>query len=356
MDRIKVDIVSPYGGKEGGIEDVIRAWSRCLNPDLFDLRIMHMTPGIAYLEGYPKAYFINADDENVDASHCASGYNLLIEQFGAPDICIATNTPFMSLACDTVRKYRGIDMVIFSWVHNEIEKYHRAGQGGIREMLAADYHLVLNRQMEKELLEADPSAKVFNIGNPILHEIPKLTDTVQGFRKNKLAFVGRLSMVKRLDLILEGMYKAYSDWYLDIIGDGEIRYDVEGWIKLLGLESMVNILGWQKEPLSYMADAAALVSASDYEGFMITGAEALAMGKPVITTPTQGPSEYITDSVNGFFFNFDDSDGLAAILDDIDSGKRILPSSDVCKDSVSRYLSENYFHNLEQILRSVVKS
>lgn len=347
MDKITVDIVSPYGGREGGIEDVIRSWTENLNPDLFKLRVMHMTPGIAYLNGYPDAYYINAENENVDASHCASGYNLLIEQLGEPDICIATNTPFMTLACDKVREYRQINFKLFSWVHSEISRYSLAGQGGIPEILHADSHLVLNRSAANEILNADPQSVVYNIGNPILHDIPAPSDAINS---RKLAYVGRLSAIKRIDLILEAMYKAGSNWYLDIIGDGEIRNEVEGWIRLLKLEDMVRLLGWKDNPLPFMNDAAFLISASEYEGFMITGAEALAMGKPVIGTPTEGLLEYVRDHENGFFFDFDNADSLASLLDNIASQKTEIPTPEVCKKSVERYNKENYFNNVEKKL------
>lgn len=346
MGKIVVDIVSPRGGREGGIEDAINAWIRFLSPDIFEIRVMHMTPGIAYLNGYEKAYYLKDDVDDPDASYCASGYNLMIEQYGAPDICIATNTPFMSASCAAVKKLNNLPMPIFSWIHSEIRPYFEAGEGGVPEMLSADYHLAINSVIERQIHEVDPNAKVYNIGNPILHELPAPTEVMH----NKLAYVGRLSYIKRLDIILEAMYKAKSEWTLDIIGDGEVRNEVEGWIKLLKLESRVRLLGWKTNPLPYIADAVALVSASEYEGFMITGAEALAMGKPVIGPPNQGILEYVKDGENGFIYDFNDADALAQILDDIASKKRALPSYEACTRSVEKYLATNYFKNLEKIL------
>ena len=352
MAKIIVDIVSPYGGREGGIEDVIRAWTKNLNMDLFDLRVMHMTPGIAYLDGYTKAYFLKGDSENVDPSYCASGYNLFLSELGAPDICIATNTPFMTLSCDKVRNHIGSNMVLFSWVHSEIQRYEERGQGGIDEMLCADRHLVINSSMEHEIHAKSPEAIIYDVGNPILHELPNVTTPPI---PNKMAYVGRLSEEKRLDIVLEAMYKAKSDWMLDIIGDGPIRNEIEGWIKLLKLDNRVRILGWKNNPLEYITDASFLICASDFEGFMIAGAEALAMGKPVIATPTQGLMEYLKDSENGYFFNFGDADSLVAILDDISSRKKAIPDSEICRNTVNRFMSENYFKTIENILLNSVK-
>ena len=301
---------------------------------------------------YILSYYLNDENANVTPSYCASGYNLLLEQYGAPDICIATNTPVMSAACSKVREYNKYNMIIFSWVHNEIKRYEQSGQGGVSDMLCADYHLVLNNSMEKEIRKAKENAVIFNIGNPIIHTLP---DIKQSPASNKLAFIGRLSEEKRIDLILEGLCKAKSVWNLDIVGDGPLVDEVRKWISILKLENRVRLLGWQANPLESITDASFLVSASDYEGFMITGAEALAMGKPVLGTPTQGLTEYVTNSENGYFFDFNDADSLSKLLDDISAGKVPIPDSEKCIRSVERYKKEYYFKNIKKIFLDACK-
>lgn len=51
-----IDILSPVGGRCGGIENVIRAWTKNLPRELYDVRVIHMSSGIKYLEGYDRAY------------------------------------------------------------------------------------------------------------------------------------------------------------------------------------------------------------------------------------------------------------------------------------------------------------
>ncbi|WP_026517137.1 glycosyltransferase [Butyrivibrio sp. MC2021] len=346
-EKIVVDIVCPTGGREGGIEDVIRTWTQNINDDTFDLRVMHMTPGVGYLDGYEKAYFLKEEGDYMNPSYCASGYSLLINQLGAPDICIATVSPMMSSVCDAVRKHNGLSMPVFSWVHSEIEKYRDYGHGGVREILHADEHFVINSTMAQEILDADQNAKVHNIGNPIVHEDIPSYEIPKG---NTISYVGRLAEEKRLDIILEAMYRARSKWNLNIIGDGEIKNEVEGWIKLLKLDKQVKLLGWKDNPLPYIRDSIAVVAASEYEGFMISGVEALSVGKMLISTPTQGVKDYLTDSVNGYFFDFEDAQGLASILDDLYSKKREIATPETCIHSVSKYSKEGYFANVKKIL------
>ena len=350
--KIVVDIVNPYGGHKGGIEDVIVAWTKNLDQNLFDLRIMHMTPGTEYLNGYKKAYFLTEDKKFVDASYCASGYNLLVNHLGPPDICIAATTPMMSLACEKVRSFNKLNYRIFSWIHSEISRYETTGNGGVREMLSAAYHLTINSSIADDIKRLKPQACIYNIGNPISHEIPKDYD-FSLCKSDTLAYVGRLSEEKRIDIILEAIAKSKHKWNLRIIGDGPIRANIESWINTLRLNNQVSILGWKDNPLEYMKDVTALVAASDYEGFMITGVEALAMGKTVISTKNQGTRDYISDGINGYFFDSDNSDSLAALLNKIADGTYKIPSPDVCRHSVERYQKTNYFDDLKRIFLDV---
>ncbi len=350
MRKIVIDVVCPYGGRQGGIEDVIYSWTQNLPSQLFDLRILHMTPGIGYLHGYEKAYFLKDDKEFVNASYCATGYNLFIDQLGTPDICVACNEPLAVAACRAVIEMRGLNTVLFSWVHSEIQKYAQSGNGGVPELLKADYHLAINSHIRNELKAGRSDAVVYTVGNPILHDIPESDISIDD---RILAYVGRLAPIKRVDIILEALYKAKSMWKLKIIGDGELRDKCEEWVEMLGLKDRVSFLGWQKNPLLFMQDATAFVSASDYEGLMISGIEALAMGKMMISTPHQGALECLKEGENGYYFGFDDADGLARILDDISNGTKKIPSPEKCKESVKFYQKDNYFNILKDIFIGV---
>ena len=49
---IRVDILSPVGGKVGGIENVIKLWTKNLSQPDYVVRVIHMSPGTKYLDGY----------------------------------------------------------------------------------------------------------------------------------------------------------------------------------------------------------------------------------------------------------------------------------------------------------------
>lgn len=346
---ITVDIVSPVGGRGGGIENVILAWTKNIAHSQINLRVFHLHSGMAYLNGYPKAYCINVPFEVANLQHCIDGYKLFINECGAPDICIATNWPMMSLACDIVRKDLHLDMHIISWVHNIVEEYHKEGLGGIDELLYADSHFAISKDIETAIKTSKNDAVVYLIANPINMQ------SYENYSPNPftLAYVGRISYIKRIDIILEALYKSKHPWKLNIIGDGEIKDEVISWINLLKLSNQVNLLGWKENPWNYCNDASILLMASDYEGFGMTAFEASSLGMTVISTPVAGIKDYIINANNGYLFQFEDADMLARILDDIGDGLLPICDPQACRESALVYSTENYFKKINELLLQI---
>ena len=347
---VTVDILSPVGGRAGGIENVIRSWTRNLDGDDFSVRVVHMAPGMKYLEGYNKTYAFeecNEKDFNAKLTHFARNYAGFVQNYGSPDVCVATNWPSMCVVADAVKRLLSTDFRIFSWVHSRIAEYEEAGLGGVEQMLVADAHLCISRNNERAILSRQPDAKTFLVGNPVVMQ--ELVEEAPD--NNTLCYVGRLQDVKRVDIILEALYRAKHKWKLKIVGSGESEEELKEIVAYLKQQEQVEFLGWQEKPWECCKDATVFVAASDYEGFMLTGAEALSMGMTVISTPVEGLIDYLKPGVNGYLFEKEDAKGLAEILDYIYEG--VLPLCDrrVCRNSVEQYSEKNYFDNVRRIMR-----
>ena len=346
-----VDILSPVGGKEGGVEEVIKSWVKNLNPAYFIVRVIHMTPGRAYLNGYPYAYSFNGPQKSDDIGYYVKNYADFIAKEGAPHICVATNWPIMCVAANVTRQNMKLDFRIFSWVHNRIEPYYEAGLGGVAHLTFADEHLVLNSHNARLILKQNPSAKVHIVGNPV--NMPELINVEK--TPFLLAYIGRLADVKRVDIILEAMYRARDYWKLKIIGTGEMEAEWKEIVKFLKLTDRVEFLGWQNNPCELVRDAIAVVGASEYEGFMLTSVESLSVGTQVICTPVDGVVDYIKPGVNGYLFPQENAGELARILDMIGSGELPVCEAEACRESVMQYETKAYFDNIEKIFRESVK-
>ena len=82
---------------------------------------------------------------------------------------------------------------------------------------------------------------------------------------------------------------------LMLIGDGNLKEELQKYIKELSLNDKVYLLGKKENPFAYILKADCFVFASNHEGFPNVLVEALACGLPVITTDCKsGPREILS--------------------------------------------------------------
>jgi glycosyltransferase involved in cell wall biosynthesis len=101
-----------------------------------------------------------------------------------------------------------------------------------------------------------------------------------------------------------------------LAGDGPMRPIVESEIGRLGLESRVRITGWLSNEAvrQEILAARALILPSFAEGLPVVLMEALALGRPVVSTYLAGIPELVEDGVNGWLIPAGSVDALAAAL------------------------------------------
>ena len=132
--------------------------------------------------------------------------------------------------------------------------------------------------------------------------------------------VGRLIIQKRFDVLIKSFQKSgISDKVkLLIIGEGELRLNLEKLIKDKNLSSRVKLLGQKENPYVFMKNAKFFVLSSEYEGFPNVLIEALACGTPVISTDCNtGPSEIIKNKYNGLLVPVNDIGALSYSMKEI---------------------------------------
>lgn len=351
---ITVDILSPVGGLHGGIENVIKTWVKFIDHDKFDLRVIHLTPGIAYLEGYEKAYqYVGPGDLQGDdiLSYYLLAYKSFIEENGAPHICVATNYPNMSLVARETRNYTNTNFRIISWAHNNIKIYAENGRGGIEHLLCADAHLVLSKTTSNYISQYDSSAITYIVGNPV-----NIQDFVEKDSfTHSIAYVGRLDIIKRVDILLEAIYRAKSNWNLKVIGSDGQEEELKKISSYLKLDNQVEFLGWKNDPWNNVKDADLFILTSEYEGYALVCAEALSTGMTVISTPVDGVVDYIKPGINGYFFPINDAIALAQILDCLDAGTLPVCDRRTCRESIIDQSEENYMAMIMDILETEFK-
>jgi len=132
-----------------------------------------------------------------------------------------------------------------------------------------------------------------------------------------LLCIGRLNAQKGQVTLLEGFAALNRpDARLILAGDGELRDLVEERIQTLGLTGRVQITGWisSDEVMRLITQSRVIVQPSFMEGLPVVLMEALAQGRPVISTFVAGIPELVQDGVNGWLVPAGDPDRLALAM------------------------------------------
>ncbi len=126
--------------------------------------------------------------------------------------------------------------------------------------------------------------------------------------------VGRLTEIKKHDLFLEMAQRVCSsrqDVLFLIVGDGELRDELESMVSALGLESAVQFLGWRQDLSTIYAASDLFVLTSRNEGTPVALIEAMASGIPGISTDVGGVRDVITNPAVGAVVPFGNAEALA---------------------------------------------
>ena len=178
-------------------------------------------------------------------------------------------------------------------------------------------HLVpVSRTMAREIAQLPglSEAKITAISNAIPCENYYLPQERENARKLycleadmvAIGFTGRLSQVKRLDLLLEAFaetIKVFPRVHLLIAGNGELHQQLEQQTHQLGIASKVTWMGFYKNIPRFLSALDIYVQPSINEGLSLSILEAMAAGLPVIATRVGSAEEIIEDGQTGILIH-----------------------------------------------------
>ena len=99
-----------------------------------------------------------------------------------------------------------------------------------------------------------------------------------------------------------------------VVGDGELRQEIQREIDRGGLEESIRLLGWRRDVPAIMAAMDVFVLMSAHEGFPLTVLEAMAAGVPVVATRVDGCIEIIEKTRAGVLIERGDIEGGATAV------------------------------------------
>ena len=207
---------------------------------------------------------------------------------------------------------------------------HSSNEGGKARMLAYRFTNRLsniNTNVSQKATESLISKGAFSKNNLIT--VYNGID-LSKFEKNKsintdrdnniidIISVGRLSDAKDypnlINAFAELKKNITTNVRLTVVGDGELRPQIEALIKQLDLDNDITLLGRRSDIPELLSQAGIFVLASKYEGFGLVIAEAMACECYVVATDSGGVSEVMGDT--GQLVPTQDSKALATALQD----------------------------------------
>lgn len=163
-------------------------------------------------------------------------------------------------------------------------------------------------------------------------------------RGKTIVSIGRLDKQKGHDFLIKSfseIEKKYSDWTLEIYGEGIEKQALNNLISSFNLSSKVFLRGVTHDIEDVLSKAGIFVLSSRFEGFPNVLLEAMSLECPVISTNCKsGPSEIIKNGVNGYLVDVDDkkqmAQAMALLIESRSKREKLSASSGLIRDEYSQ--------------------
>ncbi len=145
-----------------------------------------------------------------------------------------------------------------------------------------------------------------------VRKVIKIPNSISAYRETidhssklpgRIIAVGRLHPQKRFDRLISAfslLADKYPLWYIDIYGEGDDRDLLQRQIEQAGLSDRIHLKGVTIDIFQEYSRSQFFVLSSDYEGFALVIAEAMACGTPCVSCDCPfGPSEIIDNHHTG---------------------------------------------------------
>lgn len=245
-----------------------------------------------------------------------------------------------------------------AWVHTDLSNYHwtvhyyRGDEEEQRQYKKFNQIVFVSNDAQKGFEKALAIHENLTvIYNPIDAEeiIRKSNEELIVNNKLTVISVGRFIVQKGYDRLIKihaQLINEGIDHDLVLIGEGEEKENLQQLAQQLEITNSVQFLGFQTNPYKFVKAADIYVSSSRAEGLPLVVAEALLLGKPVLSTRCSGPVELLENGKYGMIVENSET-GLYEGL------KQLLLNSDERKKYELLSAQRKSFFNINHIMAQI---
>lgn len=170
---------------------------------------------------------------------------------------------------------------------------------------------------------------------------------------------GRIDERKNFQLAVKALHlvsKQISNVKLVIIGMGDKYQELKKLVEDLQLNDKVIFTGYQQNPHPIIAQCDVFCMTSLSEGFPMVIMEAMALGKPFVTTPVSGASEELSDNnLCGLVAEWDENDYAGKVLKLLSDDELYNKMKQNCLEGIKKFSIEASIQKFYTIFENAEK-
>lgn len=244
----------------------------------------------------------------VDYTNFVTVVASMLARRGTPTVVVEDSVQSLELA---QRRDRRVREALVAWTYRHATAVVAPTEGVRREVaelarrplrVLAVIPNMVDVPAAREAARAEPPPDLLGAGSPLL------------------VAAGRLDSSKAFDTLLAAaaLLGRRRDFRLVILGKGPELAKLREIARAASIEDRVVFAGFVANPFSVLSRADVVVCSSRRESFGNVLVEAMALGRPIVSTAAPyGPAEIMVDGVNGLVAAVDDPSDLAAKIEQV---------------------------------------
>lgn len=336
------------------------AWRNVMKPNAADRSVKESRAGLTVHREFARP-LIPHGSESVDyqtfARATEKGFKKLVAEWGRPDVIHAHVVLPAGWSAWRLAQRQRIPIVLTE--HSSPFSMHLGTELSrqlVRETLGhVNRVIAISPALAKQLLDFYPGLKIDVIGESVRTDFFVPAEVQPKRRNGKRFFVAaRLAEQKGLDHLIKAVHllrkKGLNSFELVIGGDGPDRAKLEDLAKSLGVVQNCRFLGAlnREQVKEEMQSCDVFVLSSLHETFGVVVGEAMACGKPVISTRCGGP-EFVVTEETGVLVDLAKPEALADAMADFISDRVSFNSQTVRSSVVNRFSPEVFARKVSAI-------